>query len=164
MVQCTTVQRETTMRTILYLIATLPGLAQAAPVTWTLEGVTFDDGTALTGTFIFDAEREWTPVDPPGSIYGVQLETTWRDYDNPPCINASTDAVDCEDGQGSIFIGFASPLTGGTVAISGGAEFFAGEFREIVGGSVTAVPVPAAFWLFLSALIVARCRWKPRKY
>lgn len=32
--------------------------AMAAPVTWTFDNATFDDGTSITGSFVYNAELE----------------------------------------------------------------------------------------------------------
>jgi hypothetical protein len=66
---------------------------------------------------------------------------------------------------------FAASLTnaGGVVAIDGSGEFICGqeciypasELRQISSGQVSAVPIPAAAWLFGSAL--AGLGWLRRK-
>ena len=43
-------------RLLLVLLAAAP--AHAAPVTWTLSGVVFDDGGTVAGYFVFDADTE----------------------------------------------------------------------------------------------------------
>lgn len=50
------------MKLKLALIALMmgAGVVNAAPVTWNLEGVTFDDGTIATGYFIYDADASPT--------------------------------------------------------------------------------------------------------
>jgi MYXO-CTERM domain-containing protein len=40
----------------LALFLILPSAAGAAPLTWTLDGVVFEDGTTATGSFVFDAD------------------------------------------------------------------------------------------------------------
>ena len=54
---------------ILLLVA---GSVQAAPLTWTLNDAEFEDGSSLTGSFVFDAAT---------NIYSdVNIVTNWWDY------------------------------------------------------------------------------------
>jgi hypothetical protein len=181
--------------------------ANAAPVTWVLDDVTFAssevqgpgpyDGVA-TGSFTYDADTNTfsnVNITTTGSgIWGtgncgnsVLCGTYIRATDLYAPLTATSlqitptasDPVD-STGYYGISLQFVSALTnaGGTVQLftSGGTdgegvcknpdclpEGAAGvtAFRGFSGGSVSAVPVPAAVWLFGSAL--AGLGWMRRK-
>ena len=57
--------------TAIFLIS--PLAANAMPITWTLEDVTFNDGTAATGSFVYDADSR--------SVSDVNIVTSVTTYD-----------------------------------------------------------------------------------
>ncbi len=185
------------MRSLLLLPALLfSALVQAAPVTWELNGVAFDDGTSVSGWFIYDADS--------GSLQDFSISV--ENAPPPPCVNCSdtgiypsfesltytpdiysfeffdhnyggfdlTNPYDCFIlGCAQILnLGFADYLTdaGGVVQLQTlgcdrpctisyedvvwsptGAGVYIST-RYVVSGNVSAVPIPAAVWLFGSGL------------
>jgi len=168
------------LRCISTLVALLmmSGL-QAATITWNLNGVTFDDGGAASGSFGFDATAStfsninvttsggsisgdsYSTIDPLTSFNGIFAFLT----DNFPGQTNET-AV-------AFFLSGLMTDAGGSILLSvpmGGEFLCINEdpcssnnitLRTFSGGSITAVPVPAAVWLFGSAL--AMLGWIRRK-
>jgi hypothetical protein len=161
------------------------GQVGAAPVTWTLQGVTLDNGGTIDGSFVYDADTnsysdiaiqapDWYEISP--LFTGENL--TYVDLGgatvpNPdaqqlPIDNETSTSLSLAAGHwglGTIYgaeldLIFASALTngGGTIALVAGSsniEYFnehIGDSFTVVGGAITAVPIPAAIWLFGSAL------------
>jgi hypothetical protein len=176
---------ELNMRKLLIAASLLLSVsANAAPVTWTLDGVAFADGYMAEGSFVYDAD--------------LGFDGTYSDISITTFSASGTQFVD-QFGTGGIrtavrvafsnnvdyFFGlvFENGLTnaGGTVevvpdignainSVDGGCSAFLGcaapdtdNFRSITGGRVIAnvVPIPAAAWLFGSAL--AGLGWLRRK-
>jgi hypothetical protein len=138
--------------------------AHAAPVVWTLENVLFDSGPALSGTFIFDADTgEYSNLDVTGSFGNLEA---YNPYSGPANLHATVPGF---EPQFLLILDFSGSLTnaGGTYQVSGyefeGTTVWGGQtfIRDIVSGTVTAVPIPAAVWLFGSAL--AGLGWMRRK-
>jgi len=153
----------------------------AAPVKWVLDGVTFADGYSAEGSFTYDmATSEYSEISI--TTYGVDGWGTHYDQIHPQQ-PAVTDTLPVNDG-GTFFFGlsFVDSLTddGGTVdlltlqghpfqtvegpcGINGctGPDADFANNRYVTSGSVRAVPVPAAAWLFGSAL--AGLGWIRRK-
>ena len=159
-----------------FLLATVVSLVcsasvSAAPVTWTLNNVSHSNGT-ITGTFIYDADldeySDWSiyvtgaPLNdgPIESLSGTALHlSAWM---APPLFEGVT-ALE-------VYLEFDKALTnlGGTIDIVPGVfdPFWGPESGSylnqcggsgcggsaILGGSISAVPVPAAAWLFGTAL------------
>ena len=147
------------------------GSAQAIPVTWTLDGVTFDDGGIASGSFVYDADVCCT-------IFDVNIHTTagtsmtGADYlTNSSLAGNTTTGLNPTGTTGTLLLLFAEGLTnaGGSIALVAGPCFASCEFRSdpisatrgVLTGSITAVPIPAAVWLFGSAL--AGLGWMRRK-
>jgi len=152
------------------------GAVQAVPVTWKLNDVTFDDGRYAVGTFTYDAE---TNLYSNASIQLIPQIGSWpypTVFSYPGCQNycfdgdSDTVAFGWGDGEGGeyiLWLNFASPLTdaGNETAISLDQQSFpisawyvkpyipTLDLRgTITGGTVSVVPIPAAVWLFGSAL------------
>ena len=53
---------------VLLVLLSVPSVASADGITWTLSGVTFDDGTAATGSLVFDATT--------GTVLSADVVTT----------------------------------------------------------------------------------------
>jgi hypothetical protein len=155
--------------------------AQAAPVTWTLEGVAFDDGGTASGSFIYDADFD---------VYSsVNMTTTAGDdlagdtylYPNGVFVNqlsliaTSQDVPDLTDVPAlALFFSVGLTNAGGSVSLTSATsrESLCGDVdcnvglgepfsRNVIAGTVSAIPVPAAVWLFGSAL--AGLGWMRRK-
>jgi hypothetical protein len=147
-------------------------LAHAAPVTWTLNNVAFaDEGTAI-GSFVFDADTNevtsWSI-----SVAGGDSTTfppfiyesdgnQFSDVFSNALIDQYFSFNDLPPAQDTrlIRIGPSQPLTnsGGTVVLdvlntNFNVETVNSISRLIVSGSVSAVPLPAAFPLLASGLI-----------
>ena len=154
--------------------------AHAIPVQWELVDVAFDDGATATGSFIFDADLglggEYSNISVttaggtvfPGNFYDVAItgvtnntilslsELERTDYNN---------TVSTRLFFGTVQAGIPLTNAGGTVplllvnTVEDVCNNAACNSRRIprrgaVSGEVigTAVPVPAAMWLFASAL------------
>ena len=175
-----------------FFLLLVSGQSLAAPVIWTLEGVTLDSGGLISGSFAYDADTNsysdiaiqapsWYEINP--LFTGENLTyVDLRGFPNPdaqelPIDNATSTSVSLAAGHwgfGTIYgaeldLIFASAMTngGGTIALVAGSsdiEYFnehIGESFTIVGGAITAVPIPAAIWLFGSAL--AGLGWMRRR-
>ena len=206
--------------------------AQAAPVTWHLQDVVFDDGATASGSFVYDADTgnyssiditttdsgsttdssaafqwnsddfKWVELNAPGggAMNGWRYAdltvdnegwaySFWDSSEISFPIDGSHLAFEgkfaCDsyyflgcDEAGSLpvmFWEFSNGLTnaGGTINVQSAAEFRCasgfggcefpsfGDSRSIVSGVITTVPIPAAAWLFGSAL--AGLSWLRRK-
>jgi hypothetical protein len=144
----------------------------AAPVTWTIDALAFDDGGSGSGSFTYDSHTNTytgiTIVTTSGSV----LTGSVYSFLNPSPLSASShtglalvssDAADLT-GLPGLGLGFAEVLTnaGGTVLLTAGTEGTCLNFncgspdntptRSILSGRISAIPVPAAVWLFASGL------------
>ena len=106
-------------------------LANAAPVTWTFSNVEFDDGTTLSGSFVYDATADnvlsYSITDMAGSLPAMTY-TLMNSYVDSysagaPIANAMLGPnelnIVSNDGSSQLLFDFASALTdaGGTVAL-----------------------------------------------
>lgn len=160
------------------LVFLLEASANASPINWVLQGVTFDDGGTLSGTFSTDSVS--------GSLLSFDLTTTagsvfsgfHYDISNSSlCINCSTGApigVAIEDSLQDRYLNlhFNNPLTLGGVDILSTNNSFEFEcvncssanVRNILTGNATTqtVPEPTTVWLLGAGLLglmgVARCK------
>jgi hypothetical protein len=169
-----------------YVVATLLmifcSLAQAIPVEWTLQNVQFEDGGTAYGTFTYDADANlYSKVDVTttsgtmfaGFTYDVCHWFVCPQDTSPEYITfgANQEGVpQLERDFQWFFMSFVNPLTnsGGTRQIIIGPCMYSCEQslgsitdRNVTTGYITAVPVPAAVWLFGSAL--AGLGWFRRK-
>jgi hypothetical protein len=150
--------------------------AQAAPVFWTLDGVTFADGATASGSFVFDADTlVYSDIDVT-TTDGPVLSGTSYEFEHTTFPTAATrlivaDSLPLAIGVHAMNLTFADALTnaGGVVALSGfGIEglctsaFCGGvdPFRNVAAGSVrgTPVPEPAAIVLLAAGLCALRSR------
>ena len=182
---------------ILFILLLAAGQAVAAPVTWTLDGLTFDGGDPgnpgpITGSFVYDADTNtYSDISILSDWYGELTFTgennLYPSYFSPPALDAPlTDFSDtgmtlagtmgwCSIAgciQKELTLVFDTALTnaGGTVGLVSGVSnervyTNMGEgllnSRTLVSGVITTVPIPAAVWLFGSAL--AGLGWLRRK-
>jgi len=145
--------------------------AFAAPIQWVLQDVIFDDGGTASGTYIYDADTS--------SLSDISIITT---SGTNPSFPGETFIFPAAPGQppNHISVGTALPQgswagiyrlildldgdmdnTGGTLQIQPLSQEMlceldscgATKIRYITSGSVSAVPIPAAIWLFGSGLI-----------
>ena len=138
--------------------------AFAAPVTWSLNGIVFDDGGTATGSFVYDADTDMysvinittqggDTVGFPGDSYTqlfTENDSTSESLQTQPISGNSGFGMKFEtsltDTGGLVDIVFGDPIS---VEICFGCS---GPLRYIAAGSVSAIPIPAAVWLFSSAL------------
>lgn len=149
------------------LLASCMGGAQATPLTWTLSGVTFDDGATATGSFVFDADTRvytgWSITTSASTRQGFATPHSYS-YNN---LNTDLFVNRIANQQGAIFkmpgmsfgMNFQSMLTnnGGTSLLLPGIrgfEFAGSSFsRGISGGSIiSSVPEPMTTTLMLAGL------------
>ena len=159
----------------------------SAPVTWTLEDVVFADGGTAAGSFVYDADTNaYSGIFVETFLSNGDLGRTYITDDFADGLFSQPSQVYFGEYPSSAFdlshawglqLDFSTPLSnfGGTVALIVGSpneskEGYCGTdascafpqtYRTIVGGQVSAVPIPAAVWLFGSAL--AGLGWMRRK-
>jgi hypothetical protein len=123
--------------------------AQATPITWTLNDVTFEDGTMATGSFEFDAATHTS------STFNVSTANGFLDAHTYTPANSglyygggfgpNNFVLFENDGSRYFNFAFTSPLTdaGGTVGVVALESYECnncGTFRLVVLGSVTGQP------------------------
>ena len=155
------------------------GSVQAAVVTWTVNG-TFVDGGTMTGTFDYDADSNMysnisiTTTNYAPACCGAQFGGTYTTPFTFGSLDESHFFAETNASVGGNFLilqlDFLSDLTnaGGVVNIdvnSNNSIEIVTSFEAIrnlmPGATVSAVPIPAAVWLFGSAL--AGLGWLRRK-
>jgi hypothetical protein len=174
---------------LIVLIAILAsGSVFAAPVTWTLTGTFSSSGGSASGTFVYDANTNiysdvsistFTPGGAVVAVYDMSSTIVAGAVSNgqPDFLSMNGyDAYDPNHNAAFVSFGFGEALTnaGGTVAVIGYGEDWTEYYNPVSGilgdepqngfsGFVTAaaVPLPAAVWLFGSAL--AALGWLRRK-
>lgn len=141
------------------------GSANATPIEWTLNNVTFDDGTAVTGSYFYDADTNaWSDWEITVSA-GTLSAFTYTDLNSQTnSTNESSLGFLYVDNAYSRYINFnflgAMTNLGGTIDLELANTFTnfqtgswecnnCGTMRWITGGSVSSVSVsePAAFAL-----------------
>jgi hypothetical protein len=163
------------MRSLFLIFALSVSLAaNAAPVTWTIDSLLFDDGGTGSGTFSYDASTNaYSNIDIltiAGSDFGGASYSSVNPY-GPNGAEYLVAMIVPLEGAPTLALSFAAPLThaGGIITIGGGGEAICGQecmipvfgLRDISSGQISAVPVPAAVWLFGSAL--AGLGWLKRR-
>ena len=158
------------------LLALASVCAQATPLTWTLNGVSFIDGATAFGSFVFDADTRtyvsWaittTATVDASANNGLSNSMNGKSYSHNSLSNASSDyylnpsALAVQDTLGNKFgFVYASALTdaGGVIPLKPGSsmgyEYNGFKSRSITAGSVvatSAVPEPGTWVLMLSGL------------
>jgi len=146
----------------------------AMPVEWNVDALVFDDGGTGSGTFTYDADTNtYSDIDIVTTAGSGFSGASYIDVNIVAGVSADSFVAMIYPlaGLPVLQLSFAAPLTGagGIVAIDGyaesicgdGCEYPAGDYRYISSGQVSAVPIPAAVWLFGSAL--AGLGWLRRK-
>ncbi|WP_296594866.1 PEPxxWA-CTERM sorting domain-containing protein [Phenylobacterium sp.] len=155
-----------------------PGLAQATPLTWTLNNAVFSDGGVATGSFVWDADTQ-TIGDYEFSVSGGDTDTfpavsyesasapvnpSYQEFsDGPNTVRLYLFIRDASATPRDFYLSVANELTdaGGTVGLDFVSAFAAGEcyscapYRPFKSGTVTAqgitggVPEPATWALMV---------------
>ena len=144
-------------------------IAEAVPLTWTLNGVIFRDGGTANGSFVYDADTNIFSDFEINTTAGADFAgATYTDFlfGDGAAFQVVPDAsLPSLDGSLDFTIVMTSPLTnnGGTIdvliALEGLCQNAACDAlstirnTEFLTGSVTAVPIPTALYLFGSGLL-----------
>ena len=166
-------------RVILSIAVLTASSASAIPLTWTLQGVTFDDGATASGSFVIESASgdmlSWDITTSPGLLAGFHYDLSSsslfaRDFFGFP--NSYTIVRDNPFAEPYLNMTFVNALTApGTVNFStapdnsGSWECINCDLiRYVTAGAVTTNPVPepapvALFGIALAALVARR---KPR--
>lgn len=141
--------------------------AQAIPITYTLQNVTFADGTAATGSFAFDANTHLSSGFSVSTTAGTLAAFNWNQSDSGLYYGGgfgpNNFILMTTNGQRVFNFSFIDPFTnaGGTFAINTASTYECnncGIFRRVTGGTVTsdapatAVPEPSTAALMLAAI------------
>ncbi len=143
--------------------------AQAAPVAWTLDGVTFDDGTSATGSFTYDsatnAFSNWSVSVQSGTLAaftydGASSSSAFVSDDHFVLVESSSlryMTVDLLAGMSDAGGTIGLRIPAGGTALDGSYECSnCGNVRYFATGSIRAdsghVPEPASLGLVLTAL------------
>ncbi len=155
---------------VLLVLLCVPSFALADGITWNLSGVTFDDGGAASGSFVYDAPTNtFSAIDittTPGSAFAgatyTALSGAFGSSSTGMLLGSSGDLTD----TALLFLMFGDDLTnlGGTVSLIGIGEGTCDnsdcsdntEVRSITAGSVVgavATPEPSTFLLVGMGLV-----------
>jgi hypothetical protein len=163
---------------VLLVLLCVPSVASADGITWTLSGVTFDDGGTASGSFVYDAVTNmYSAIDVTTSAFGTRLPFTYTSFSGvaSPSNTGFLFGPSSGDFTGASFLMwlFDAPLTnsGGIVQVSipppgdsiealcgdPGCSDSAATFRTVTGGEVVgtavATPEPATFSLVGMGLV-----------
>lgn len=149
-----------------------PFALNAAPVTWTINSLNLTDGATGGGSFVYDIDtgiysnvNVFTTV---GTTYPAQTYSFPYEFNSGAFPDSSLEATNVTGdltGQNLLAIAFTGILSnaGGTLDVLAGAENLChnsdcsqfDNIRFVTGGEIfgEAVPIPAAAYLFGSALI-----------
>lgn len=140
--------------------------AQASPITYTLQNVTFVDGTKATGSFVFDSDTHQSSSYDISTTDGILTAFTWNKSDSGLYFGGGAGpnnfTLMTSDGRRVFNFSFLNAFTnaGGTNTINIASTYECnncGTFRRVNGGTVTSleqadVPEPGTAALMLSAI------------
>jgi hypothetical protein len=140
--------------------------AQATPITYNLQNVTFTDGTRATGWFVFDANTHLSSAYSISTTAGILSAFNWDKFDSGLYYGGGAGpnnfTLITTDGRRVFNFSFINALTnaGGTYAINIASTYECnncGTFRRVNGGTVTsdaisAVPEPGTASLMAAAI------------
>lgn len=146
--------------------------AQATPITYFLNGVTFTDGTTATGSFVFDADTKkstgFNIVTQTGilSAFNFNQSDAGLYYNGGAGPNNFT--IITTDGRRVFNFSFVNALTnaGGTALINFASTYECnncGTYRLVNAGSVTSVVVPEPATLALLLPVLAGIGFTARR-
>ncbi len=155
---------------LLFVLLCVPSIASADGITWTLSGVTFDDGGTASGSFAYDAlTNTYSSIDITTASGSAFAGTTYNALSG---VFGFSSAGMLLGGSGDLtntdllFLLFGTALTdsGGTVVLIGIGEgtcdntncTLSTRDRSITGGELVgtvATPEPSAFSLLAVALV-----------
>jgi hypothetical protein len=164
-------------RIILSVAVLTASVASASPLTWTLDGVTYEDGATASGYFVIETTTgdmlSWDITTAAGTLGAYHYDSAssslfGRDMFSANSYVIASNAIDLNP---YVNLSFASALTAaGTVNFNHSADFDGSwecdncaTLRFLTAGSVTAVPEPAPVALFGIALAALFARRKLRK-
>lgn len=139
--------------------------AQAIPITWNLDGVSFSDGATATGSFTIDtAAHTWSSLSV-STTSGILSAFTYDASNSGVYFNGfGPNAFSIIPGNGQRYLTFSFldplPVNGGTALINTAASWECnncGTFRLVTHGSITSaaatnVPEPGTLALMAPAL------------
>ncbi|WP_426177056.1 PEP-CTERM sorting domain-containing protein [Massilia sp. TWR1-2-2] len=160
---------------VVLLSAMLP--AQATPITYALQNVTFTDGTSAAGSFVFDAATHKSSGYSIATRPGIMSAFNWNQANSGLYFGGGAGpnnfTLITTDGRRVFNFSFLAPFTdaGGTNLINIASTYECnncGTFRRVNGGSVTSidavnVPEPGTLPLAFAALGVLGFLHRRRK-
>lgn len=164
-----------TVAAFVLLSAVMP--AQATPITYTLQNVSFVDGTFATGSFVFDATTRKSSGYSIATTPGIMTAFNWDQSNSGLYFGGGAGpnnfTLITTDGRRVFNFSFLSPFTdaGGTNLINIASTYECtncGTFRRVNGGSVTSinavnVPEPGSLPLAFAAMGVLGFLHRSRK-
>lgn len=154
------------------LLCTSALAAQAVPITYTLTGVTFTDGTSATGSFTFDADTKkssgYSIVTMPGILSAFEWNLSNSGLYYGGGAGPNNFSLITFSGNRVFNFSFVNPLTnaGGNDLINIASTYECnncGTYRRVNAGSVTSVAVPEPGTLALLLPVLAGIGYTARR-